>query len=124
MPGKAHSLSLTRKSAKIIEVELDNGEKIRCTPDHPFMLRDGTYKEAGKLNAADSLMPLYRKLSTVEEHGRNGYEMYFDNAANRWLFTHWRVAETVYGTKRDIKGGLPAVIMSTTRTLISAIIVR
>lgn len=104
VPGRAHSLKLTRKAAKVVEVELDNGEKVKCTPDHKFMLRDGTYCEAGKLRPGDSLMPLYRTLSTVEEHDRKGYEMFLDNDTNRWRFTHWRVAETVYGIRRGIDG--------------------
>lgn len=104
VPGRAHSLKLTRQAAEIVEVEIDNGEKIKCTPDHQFMLRDGTYREASKLQPGDSLMPLYRKLSTVEEHDRKDYEMFFDNAAERWRFTHWRVAETVYGTPRGKNG--------------------
>src|SRR5262249_35308932 len=34
-----------------------NGARIRCTTDHRFMLRDGTYKQAQHLTTADSLMP-------------------------------------------------------------------
>jgi deoxycytidine triphosphate deaminase len=45
---------------KVIEVTLDNGEKIKCTPDHKFLLRNGTFIEAQHLVAGSSLMPLYR----------------------------------------------------------------
>ena len=45
---------------KIAQVTLDNGEIIECTPEHKFMLRDGTYCEAQKLLKNDSLMSLYR----------------------------------------------------------------
>ncbi|HEU4617469.1 MAG TPA: dCTP deaminase, partial [Gammaproteobacteria bacterium] len=31
----------------LIEIELDSGEKIRCTPDHVFIRRDGTTAPAG-----------------------------------------------------------------------------
>ncbi|MBI4341466.1 MAG: hypothetical protein HY598_04200, partial [Candidatus Omnitrophica bacterium] len=34
----------TRTSTKVVEVRLDNGERVVCTPDHQFMLRDGTFK--------------------------------------------------------------------------------
>ena len=37
---------LTRKNAELVLVTLDNGEKIRCTPNHLFMTRNGSYKEA------------------------------------------------------------------------------
>ena len=45
------------------EVYLDNNDYFDCTPDHPCMLRDGTYKEAKELQPAESLMPLYQRIS-------------------------------------------------------------
>lgn len=57
--GEGKNARLTRRNTKIIELKLDNGEKIRCTPDHRFMLLDGTYKEAQDLTTDDSLMPGY-----------------------------------------------------------------
>lgn len=80
---------VTRKNAEVIKVVLDNGEEIICTPEHRFMLADGTYKEASSLRQQDSLMPLYRKLS--ELGGRitiAGYEMVFAKKRNYWIFTH------------------------------------
>lgn len=44
----------------VLDVELDNGERIRCTPDHGFLMRDGRTVEAAALRPGDSLMPLYR----------------------------------------------------------------
>lgn len=55
VPGKAHSARITRRNAELVQVTLDNNEEIRCTPDHPFMLRDGSYKPASELKAGDSL---------------------------------------------------------------------
>jgi DNA gyrase subunit B len=54
------------------------------------MLRDGSYKPAKDLTPQDSLMPLYRKLSSTDEPGItiDGYEMVFDPRSNRWVFTH------------------------------------
>ena len=51
----------TKADAELVEVELDNGEKIRCTPDHEWMLRDGTFRVASDLEAGTSLMPFYSK---------------------------------------------------------------
>lgn len=56
----------TLKNANLVEVTLDNGEVLRCTPNHRFMLRDGLYKEAKDLEVDDSLMSLYKKSETVE----------------------------------------------------------
>ncbi len=50
----------TRKNAELVKVILDNGKEIRCTPDHKFMLRDGSFIEATDLKTGESLMPLYR----------------------------------------------------------------
>ncbi|HKG20304.1 MAG TPA: dCTP deaminase, partial [Blastocatellia bacterium] len=44
----------------LIEITLDNGEPILCTPDHRFILRDGRTIEAGSFRGGESLMPLYR----------------------------------------------------------------
>ncbi len=68
---------ITRRDAPLVEVTLDNGETITCTPDHEFMLRDGSYREAQDLEGGQSLMPLYRKTSNSAETGItiDGYEM-------------------------------------------------
>lgn len=57
---------ITKKNVSVIKIILDNGEKIVCTPDHKFMLRDGSYLEAKKLSPDMSLMPLQKKLSKIE----------------------------------------------------------
>jgi DNA gyrase subunit A len=57
--GEGHNARITRKQAELVQVTLDNGKVIRCTPDHRFMLRDGSYKQAQHLTPDDSLMPGY-----------------------------------------------------------------
>ncbi|GAD53545.1 DNA gyrase subunit B [Halarchaeum acidiphilum MH1-52-1] len=82
---------VTKEDAHLVEVTLDDGETIRCTPDHEFMLRDGTYCEAQDLDNGESLMPLYRKLSDTSESGitLDGYEMVRQpNTRNFWDFSH------------------------------------
>ncbi|HIG99253.1 MAG TPA: DNA topoisomerase (ATP-hydrolyzing) subunit B [Thermoplasmata archaeon] len=49
---------VTQRNAEVIKLTLDNGEELICTPNHPFMTRDGTYKQAKDLTPVDSLMPL------------------------------------------------------------------
>lgn len=80
----------TKKNAEVVRLTLDNGEAIVCTPDHRFMLRDGSYKRADQIEPSDSLMPLYRKLSSMTEPGItiDGYEMSWDPRSHSWLFTH------------------------------------
>jgi DNA gyrase subunit B len=81
---------MTKAQANVVRVTLDNGESIVCTPDHRFMLRDGSYQEARNLASGDSLMPLYRKMSDMKELGITiqGYEMVKDPRSDSWLFTH------------------------------------
>lgn len=98
VPGAARALRKTREQAELVEVELDNGQKIRCTPEHRFMLRDGSYCEAQKLQAGSSLMPLYRRVNSA------GYEEYMDHNG-RWKFTHRQVATEVYGCPRSDSTG-------------------
>ncbi len=80
----------TKTNAEVVKLTLDNGETIICTPDHLFMLRDGSYQAAVQLTPHDSLMPLYRKLSDKAEAGItiDGYEMVLDPRSDSWLFTH------------------------------------
>ena len=87
---KITNVRRTKQNAEVIKVVLDNGEETICTPDHKFMLRDGSFKEAENLTSNDSLMPLYRKLSDSKEKGITieGYEMVWDAKSDSWLFTH------------------------------------
>jgi len=89
VPGKA-TAHLTGVNKKIIKLTLDSGSEIICTPEHQFMLRDGSYKEAKDLLITDSLMPLYRK------HNKNGYEMCFSNYDNKYHTTHSIVAYNLH----------------------------
>ncbi|MFZ1315236.1 MAG: DNA topoisomerase (ATP-hydrolyzing) subunit B [Methanothrix sp.] len=81
---------ITSRDAEVIRVLLDSGKRITCTPDHRFMLRDGSYKMAKELTADDPLMPLYRRLSDIGQPAAStaGYEMVLNPRTDSWLFTH------------------------------------
>jgi DNA gyrase/topoisomerase IV subunit A/intein/homing endonuclease len=97
---------ITRKEASLVEVELDNGKKIKCTPDHRFMLRNGKYKEAQYLQKGESLMPLY----IIKDDGKDnknlkGYTKVFQPMESEWNFVHFladkrNLEEGVYEKKR------------------------
>ncbi len=81
----------TKKNQKIMKVTLDNGEGIKCTLNHKFMLKTGKYKEAKNLSEGDSLMPFYSKISTKEDKSNPklvGYNMVFQPITNLWDFVH------------------------------------
>ena len=76
---------MTKAGAEVIRVTLDNGETIVCTPDHPFMLRDGSYKPAASLANGDSLMPLYRKLSDMKEPANYNHRVAVVERLAEWI---------------------------------------
>ncbi|MBC8006048.1 MAG: RtcB family protein [Verrucomicrobia bacterium] len=85
---------LTRKNATLFKVTVSGGEEIRCTPDHRFMLLNGTYIEAKNLKKFDSLMPLYR---TYES--KDGYE-HIKASVGTGIATHKMVAHQFFGEKK------------------------
>lgn len=110
----------TGRGRKLLEVELDNGEKLRVTPDHEWMLRDGSYLRTDQLRPGESLMPLYRRLSN-DVRGkcrRVGYEQFLDPVSETWDYTHHRVAESLESAL-NFRGGelLPAVKTKYHRTV-------
>lgn len=86
VPGRGHSARITKYVDTIYEITLDNGEIVKCTDNHPFMMRDGSYTEAKDLKINDSLMPLYRKSS--DQYINTGYEEVLHNDGSGWEFTH------------------------------------
>ncbi len=62
---------LVRRADPVVKVTLESGAEIVCTPDHRFMLRDGTYREAEQLKPKDQLMPFARS-SIPERLHRTG----------------------------------------------------
>ena len=51
---------LVRRNDPVVKLTLESGAEILCTPDHRYMLRDGTYREAQQLKGKDQLMPFSR----------------------------------------------------------------
>lgn len=94
IPGRITKAWKTKDIIELYEVTLDDGSVFRCTENHPFLCRDGSYRRADELAEGQSLMPLYRKLSSRKERDfQDGYEKYFDNADEEWKFTHRMVNE-------------------------------
>ncbi|TRZ93557.1 DNA topoisomerase (ATP-hydrolyzing) subunit B [bacterium] len=92
---------VTKENARVIKIVLDNGEELRCTPDHLFRLADGTYIPAAKLTTKYSLAPLYRKLSKKEGNcSLDGYEMVFDPKSQKWIYTN--VLADIYNLQNKV----------------------
>jgi len=84
-------LGETKKVDKIVEVTLDNGNIEKCTLEHLWMMRDGTYKTANNLMSGDSLMPLYKRFD------KRGYEEIKNNNNYKWHKTHQLSGKLKYG---------------------------
>jgi len=83
----------------LLQIELDNGEQIRATPDHLFMRRDGRMTAAHSLRPGDALMPLYRDLV-------RGYESVYQPidghlCPTQRLVDEWNVRHEIYA---DVPG--------------------
>ncbi|MDQ3684185.1 MAG: RtcB family protein, partial [Acidobacteriota bacterium] len=84
----------TRTAAPLVKITLDNGREIRCTPDHEFMLRDGSYCEAQNLSPQSSLMPFYTRTD------KDGHQIVQHPATGRSQRVHWIAAR--YGLLGEI----------------------
>jgi len=82
----------------LIEIELDNGERIHATPDHLFMKRDGRMSAAHALRPNDALMPLYRDLF-------RGYEMVYQ-PIDGYLYPTHRLADE-WNLRHEFYSDLP-----------------
>ena len=95
---------LTQKNTRIMKVFLDNGEEIKCTLNHKFMLIGGSYREARFLKSGDSLMPVYLRLSDKEDGFKPellNYQMMFSPLKNEWVLSHvladeWNIKHNIY----------------------------
>ena len=73
----ADKVLLTRKNAAIIKITLNNGDTIRCTPDHLFLLHNHDYRMACNLEIGDALCSI-DAIYTVASVEQAGYEDVYD----------------------------------------------
>jgi MoxR-like ATPase len=99
----AYSRGITRRNAQMVKVTLDNGAEVICTPDHRWMLRDGSYEQAQYFEQGRSLMGTY--FGTHKSSGRfaSEYETYINPSDMKEYRTFQEVARQydtlgIYGT--------------------------
>ena len=92
--AKAENPRVTRYTNELVEITLASGKKIKCTPDHPIMLRDGTYIEAQNLKPNMSVMPL-----NVSEKGSyvTIHKFWCSEQGRKQQYLHRWVAEQIMG---------------------------
>jgi len=81
----------TRSNVPVVKVTLDNGSHEVCTPDHEWMLTDGSYVKASNLSSGDSLMPFYSKINDY------GYQEVWSSESHSWEKTHQMVGRFMWG---------------------------
>lgn len=76
VPGEVEKVWITDEARRFVEVTLDNDEVVLTTPEHLYMLRDGSYIQASELQVGQSLMPLYfgssKGYETIQYNSRRG----------------------------------------------------
>ena len=89
VPGKARG-RLTKYVTELVDVILDSGAVERCTPDHRWMLRDGTYKQAQDLKPSiDRLMPINRTWPINGGYERVTNHNYERELTHHMVWTHF-----------------------------------
>lgn len=82
------------ENVEVWKVTLDNGREVVVTPNHKFMLRDGTYRELRELQVGDSLMPYYEKINPQDHR-----KMIYKNDGS-WEYQYKMVADWKFGVDR------------------------
>lgn len=65
--GEIEWAGITRKNATLVEVTFTSGDRMKCTPDHKFVLENGDEKDAQYLMRHDDLMPYNGKKLRVKK---------------------------------------------------------
>ena len=101
VPALASAPRKTSSNVEVWRVVLDNGAVVRCTPDHRFLLRDGTWSEAKDLKRGSSMMPFHLMRGSK---GTYGYARVKHVGRGQWQFAHQMVAEEVLDPNYKEKG--------------------
>lgn len=91
-PGVVRNVWKSGSSSELVKVTLDSGDIIQTTPDHRFMLRDGSYIAAKDLKEHQSLMPMYFS-------DYNGYQTVKFNSTGKYHSVYKQVASELLADK-------------------------
>ena len=86
---------ITGHNKKMVRIILDNGAHVDTTPDHNFMLLDGSKVKAKNLKNGDSLPRFTKTLEPVKTGGKDYYRVYCDvnDAHKDKVFEHRLIAK-------------------------------
>jgi hypothetical protein len=92
VPGVINWAGITRKNTQVIELTLDNGKTLICTPDHKIPVFGRGFVEAQHITEHDSLISFNRKLEKISPNSSE-YEQVWDHSKKEWVCTHRVVGE-------------------------------
>ena len=92
IPTLCKSVRKTGEDVDVYKITLDNGESVKFTAEHLFLMRDGSYKQVSELKTGDSFLPLN---STPSKSSPLGYEKIYQPVTKKWEFTHRRVMKEI-----------------------------
>lgn len=78
---------------KLTKVWLDDNTWVLTAPEHPFVLRDGSYVFAESLKEGDSLMPFYEGEKKV--YGKSNYKTVYNPNSQKYEFVHRLMSEEI-----------------------------
>jgi len=93
-PGKIGWAGVTQNSSQVMEIELDNGEKVICTPDHKFPIIGKGFVEAQNLKINESFIPFNTRNQQIKKKGKE-YNQIYQNHSKKWEFVHRSVAKNI-----------------------------
>lgn len=96
-PGIVSWAGITRENAEVLEIEIDNGEKVIVTPDHKFPIWGKGQTQAKDLEEGDSFISFNRRKYHL---GESKYEQWYDHANKKWEYTH-RIVRRYQDSKGD-----------------------
>lgn len=93
---------ITGENQKLIRVHLDDNSYLDVTPNHKFILLDGSEKEAKDLEYGDSLPRFTKSKEPVKAGGKPYYRVYTNtNNSAKKIFEHRLIAKFYYEKEWD-----------------------
>ena len=93
VPGVINWAGITRKDTEVIELTLDNGKTLVCTPDHKIPVFGKGFVEAKDLSEDDSLIAFNTRDERISGGKTNEYQQVWDHDAKKWMWTHRMIGE-------------------------------
>lgn len=102
--GKVLEGDISGRKKEVWKLTLDNGEIVKATPNHKFLLRSGEYRQLKDLKTGDSLMPFY-KTNKKKPWGTVYTKIYLNNGSS--MMAHNLIALDLFGV--DVSAGKKVV---------------